>query len=78
MMKVKIELLGLLHLKGIKNNSFVEVKDDSTISDLYNELNILKDHQKFVTPFINGSEVRKSTIIHDGDTVKIFLPTGGG
>lgn len=77
-MKVKIELLGLLHLKGVKNNSFVEVKEGSTISELYNELNILKDHQKFITPFINGCEVRKSTTINDGDTVKIFLPTGGG
>jgi molybdopterin converting factor small subunit len=77
-MKVKIELLGLLHLKGVTNNSFLEVKEGSTILDLYNQLNILKDHQKFVTPFINGSEVRKSTTINDGDTVKIFLPTGGG
>jgi len=77
-MKVKIELLGLLHLKGIKNNSFIEIKDGSTVSDLYNELKILKDHQKFVTPFLNGNEVRKGTIINDGDTIKIFLPTGGG
>ena len=77
-MKIKIELLGLLHLKGVTNNSVVVVKEGSTISDLYNQLNILKDHQKFITPFINGSEVRKSTTINDGDTVKIFLPTGGG
>ena len=77
-MKVKIELLGLLHLKGIKNNSFVEVKEGSTIADLYNELNILKDPQKFITPFINGTEVRKSSEINEGDTIKIFLPTGGG
>jgi hypothetical protein len=33
-MKIKVEILGLLHLKGIKNNSFVEVKDGSTIADL--------------------------------------------
>lgn len=77
-MRVKIELLGLLHIKGVKNNSFVEVKDGSTISDLYNELSILKDHQKFITSFINGSEVRKGAVMTDGNTVKIFLPTGGG
>jgi molybdopterin converting factor small subunit len=77
-MKIKVEILGLLHLKGIKNNSFVEVKDGSTIADLYDELNILKDHQKFITPFVNGIEVRKSAAINDGDIVKIFLPTGGG
>ena len=77
-MKVKIELLGLLHIKGVKNNSFIEVKENSTISDIYNELNILKDHQKFIIPFINGNEVRKSAVVNDGDTVKIFLPTGGG
>jgi molybdopterin converting factor small subunit len=77
-MKVKIELLGLLHIKGVKNNSFIEIKEGSTISDLYDELNILKDHQKFIIPFINRSEVRRSTTVNEGDTVKIFLPTGGG
>ena len=77
-MKVKIELLGLLHIKGVKNNSFIEIKEGATISDLYNELNILKDHQKFIIPFINGREVRKSATVNDEDTVKIFLPTGGG
>jgi molybdopterin converting factor small subunit len=77
-MKVKIELLGLVHLKGVKNNSLIEVKEGSTIADLYDELKILKDHQKFITPFINGTEVRKSSELNDGDTVKIFLPTGGG
>ena len=77
-MKVKIEILGLLHIKGIKNNSILEIKEGSNISDLYNELNILKDHQKFIIPFINGNEVKRSAGVKDGDTVKIFLPTGGG
>ena len=77
-MKVKVEIVGLLHIKGIKSNSFVEITEGSVISDLYNELKILKDHQKFIIPFINGSEVRKSAQVSDGDTVKIFLPTGGG
>ncbi|MDR3665796.1 MAG: MoaD/ThiS family protein [Ignavibacteriaceae bacterium] len=77
-MKIKIELLGLLHIKGVKNNSFIDIKEGSTISDIYTELNILKDHQRFIIPFINGSEVKKSTIVNDRDTVKIFLPTGGG
>ena len=77
-MKVKIELLGLLHIMGVKNNSFIEVKDGATVSDIYTELNILKDHQRFIIPFINGTEVRKSANVKDGDIVKIFLPTGGG
>jgi hypothetical protein len=77
-MKVKIELLGLLHIKGVENNSFIELMEGSTITDVYNSLKILKDHQKFIIPFVNGNEVRKSAQVNDGDTVKIFLPTGGG
>ncbi|MDR3609355.1 MAG: MoaD/ThiS family protein [Ignavibacteriaceae bacterium] len=77
-MKVKIELLGLLHIKGVANNSFIEIQEGSTISDIYNELKILRDHQNFIIPFINGNEVRKSAEVNEGDTVKIFLPTGGG
>jgi molybdopterin converting factor small subunit len=77
-MKIKIEILGLLHIPGFKNNSYVEISESSTIAELYSELKIMRDHQKFITPFINGVEVKKGAQIKDGDTVKFFLPTGGG
>jgi len=77
-MKVKVEIVGLLHIPGFKNNSSIEVPPNTSISGLYNELKIMRDHQKFITPFINGVEVKKGAEIKDGDTVKFFLPTGGG
>jgi molybdopterin converting factor small subunit len=77
-MKVKIEIVGLLHIPGFKNYSYVEIPENSNITGLYGELKIMRDHQKFITPYINGIEVKKGTQIKDGDTVKFFLPTGGG
>ncbi len=77
-MKVKIILVGLIHLKDIKNRSIIDIKSGSTISDLYDELKILKDHQRFIIPFINDTEAKRSTSLKDGDTIKLFLPTGGG
>lgn len=77
-MKIKIEIVGLLHIPGFKNNSYLEIPESSTITGLYNELKIMRDHQKFIIPFINNVEVKKSAQIKDGDTVKFFLPTGGG
>ena len=77
-MKVKIEIVGLLHIPGFKNNSFLEIPDGSTISGIYSELKIMREHQKFIIPFINSIEVKKGAQIKDGDIVKFFLPTGGG
>jgi hypothetical protein len=77
-MKVKIILVGLIHLKGIKNRSIIDIKSGSTISDLYDKLKIMKVHQRFIIPFINDNEAKRSTSVNDGDTVKLFLPTGGG
>lgn len=77
-MKVKIEILGLLHINGFKKNEPFELPQDSTITDLYKALGIIKDHQKFIIPFINDIEVKKNTLVKDKDKVKLFLPTGGG
>jgi molybdopterin converting factor small subunit len=77
-MKIYIEWTGLLYIQEIKNKSFIELEDNTAISALYDKLNLKKDHQKYITCFVNGSEKKKSNMLKDGDKVKLFLPTGGG
>ena len=77
-MKIYIEWIGLLHINGIKNKSFIELKDGSSISSLYDQIKIRKEHQKFISCFVNGSKKKMFSVLNDGDKVKLFLPTGGG
>lgn len=77
-MKLHIEIVGLLHIPGFNKSKPVEVPDELTINELYKHLGIIKDHQKFIIPFINNVEVNNKTRISKEDKVKLFLPTGGG
>ena len=77
-MKIYIEWIGLLHIEGIKNNSMLELKEGATIFNLYDQLKIKKDHQRFISCFVNGEEKKMFTILKTNDKIKLFLPTGGG
>jgi len=77
-MEIYIEWTGLLHIRGTKNKSIIELENNCTISGLYDKLEIKKDHQKYISCFVNGSEMKKSAVLKEGDKVKLFLPTGGG
>ena len=77
-MKIFIEWIGLLHIEEIKNHSFIELDDSATITNLYDRLGINKEHQKFISCFVNGLEKKMFTVLNADDKVKLFLPTGGG
>ncbi len=77
-MKIKFEYIGLLHIDKIKNNSEIELDEDSTIDELYNKLKIRDEHRKYISAFVNGEERKRFVILKENDKVKLFLPTGGG
>ena len=77
-MKIFFEYLGLLHIEEIKNKSFLNVEPGCTTADFMTKLQIRKEHQKFISVFINGEEKSRQTILKENDRVKLFLPTGGG
>lgn len=76
--RIEVECTGLLHVEGIGKNGFVDVDKGSTVGDLLDKLHIQRDHQKFVTAFINGVEKNRSTQLQDKDKVTLLLPVGGG
>jgi sulfur carrier protein ThiS len=75
---IVVESTGLLHIEGLEKNGSVEIKAGATIEDLLNQLKVQRDHQKFVTAFINGEERNRFTTLHDHDKVTLLLPIGGG
>lgn len=77
-MKIYIEWTGLLYIQGIKNKSIIELENNTSISGLYDELKLRKEHQRYISCFVNGSEKKKSNFLKEGDKVRLFLPTGGG
>ena len=76
--KVEVECTGLLHIEGLGKNGYVEVKEGATIEDLLQRLKVARDHQEFVTAFINGEEKNRFTSLHENDKVTLLLPIGGG
>lgn len=77
-MKLQIEIVGLLHIPGFDKTKPVDVPDELSVSELYKKLGIIRDHYRFIIPFINDKEVNTKAKIIQGDKVKLFLPTGGG
>lgn len=75
---IVVESTGLLHIQGLQKNGRVEVNEGATIEDLLNLLKVQRDHQKFVSAFVNGEERNRFTTLHDHDKVTFLLPIGGG
>ncbi|MGA7161585.1 MAG: MoaD/ThiS family protein [Bacteroidota bacterium] len=76
--KVEVECSGLLHIEGLEKGGYIEVKEGATIEDLLQRLHVARDHQKFVTAFINGQEKSRFTPLHENDKITFLLPIGGG
>ena len=75
---IVVESTGLLHIDGLGKNCTIELNEGATIEDLLNQLKVQRDHQKFVSAFINGEEQNRFTTLHDHDKVTLLLPIGGG
>ena len=76
--KIDVATTGLLHIEGLGKEGSVELSSGATVADLLVLLKIQKDHQKFVTSFINGDEKNHNSPLQDGDRVTLLLPIGGG
>jgi len=77
-MRIHIEYVGTLQNVDVKNKSFINIDENSTIEDLLTFIKIKKMHQRFIIPFINGEKVYIKEHIKNNDKVSLFLPVGGG
>ena len=77
-MTITVESTGLLHIDGLGKNGSVDIDEGATVENLLNQLHIQRDHQKFVSAFINGEERNRFTTLHDHDKVTLLLRVGGG
>ena len=77
-MKVNLQLYSILREKlppEAKGRTVLELKADSSLEDLFQELGITRS----VVVSVNGIHVReKEFLLKDGDTIKIFSSISGG
>jgi sulfur carrier protein ThiS len=77
-MRIRLSYVGYLKIDGVENDSDVEVGDDMSLEDFLTQHGVREEHQKFITPMVNGAEKKLSYVLRDGDNLTLFLPVGGG
>jgi sulfur carrier protein ThiS len=73
-MRVQLALRGALASRIAGGRASIEVPDQATVGALLEQME-LPPHCVAV---INGSAVRGSATLHEGDQVQIFAPQAGG
>ena len=77
-MKVTINHTAHLKLAGIEPGHMASVEPGTSVADLLRKAGMQETHLQFVTPYVNGKEVRIHHVLQDEDELKLFLPVGGG
>jgi len=77
-MKIHLEYVAMLNVKGPASGSQFEVAVDATVLDLLNKLGILPHHQRSVSVFVNDSKVAHTRVLAEGDRVFLSIPISGG
>ncbi|GEM_PF-443599 len=77
-MKIHVEFAAVLDLKGVTNGAELDVPHGTTPADLLTTFHVRPEHQKYVTPFVNGTRMKLSHPLKEGDRLFLSLPVGGG
>jgi len=77
-MKIHLEYVAMLHLKGPASGSTMILDDGANVGALLDKLSIPGYHQTSVSVFINDTKVSHSRLIKDGDRVFLSIPMSGG
>lgn len=74
-MKLAVKLFATLRLNRFDQKS-LDLPDNSAVKDVVNLLEIPEKEAAIL--FINSRHAQLETILHEGDTLAIFPPVGGG
>lgn len=77
-MKISLSYHTPVKVQKYENNSMIEVPDKCNVRTLISLLEIPKDRQESITVYINNEPAWNSTILKEGDSVKLLALIGGG
>ncbi len=76
--KIKIEFVGYLDIKNVKDNTWVEMEQSLTISEFLLEHGIDIENQKYIISTVNKKVQPLTSILCNNDELFLHLPVGGG
>lgn len=77
-MKIYLSYHKLVKIEKYENDSIIEVPDKCTIRALISILEIPKSRQEAVIVCVNNEPAWDSSILKEGDSVKLLPLIGGG
>jgi len=77
-MKIKLDFVAFLDVKGVKPGEELEIEEGTTVAGLMGRLQISEEHQQHVTPVIDGLARKLDYVLEDGDDLMLVLKAAGG
>lgn len=77
-MKILIEYMGFFKIKDVPSKSEIEVEPDTSIEELLDQLDVKKEHRKFMTPLVQRKRQKMDYQLQEGDQLFLYYPVGGG
>lgn len=78
-MEINVELVGFPSdfevPEALEDGKDLEVSEDATVEDTLQRLELA---HKNLLPVVNGKLCSHSVVLHDGDSVRLVAPMGGG
>jgi len=75
---IKLSYTGVIDIKNVSSNSFIQLNMGTTIGDALSILGIRKEHKKYIISMVNDEKQKPSYILRNNDDLSLFLPIGGG
>ena len=67
-----------INAEKFKNDSQIDVPDKYTVRDLIVLLETPRNRREAITVYVNNEPVWNSTILKEGDSVRLLVSIGGG
>ena len=77
-MEIHVSYVGFLHLRGISNQSTLDIDHGTTVEDFLKWCGMKDEHLQLIVPVVNGERKSLSYILEAGDSIFFHLPAGGG
>jgi len=77
-MKIKLSYHKLIKVPRYEDNSLIEIADKCTVRDLISSLELPGRITRSIIVRVNNEPAWNSTILKDGDFVKLLVTFGGG
>lgn len=77
-MKVKIEYIGFIHIEGVPSNTTLDLPEEMTVDELLDRFEFKERDRTYLIPIINRERKARTTKLHDGDSLFLYYPVGGG